>query len=294
MAELIHLPANIGSLTDLRNGFAVTHSLSDLDLLSHESVVALADRLPAGSAEPGLVGIVAEGGLDYEPAAMTDAGPAVRDLDGRDASVYLYNVERDASYGSLINDVLADVSQTLGMSDTDIVHHEGYVFLTGGSATTSAHVDHEYNFLLVVRGHKRVFIADVPSEEGERALEAMHSGGYGSCDAVPASGTMFEIGPGEGVFIPPRGAHYVENGPGPCAALSVVFGTASLQAEARVYRVNAALRRLRMNPTSPGVSPVRDRSKDLLAQALMQVRSRARSIYQSVQGAPIGSPRSTD
>jgi hypothetical protein len=278
MADLIQLPIHIRSLADLQNGFRVRHSLSELALLSPDGVVALADRLPAESAEPGLVGLVAEGGLAYAPNPMTDAGPAVRDLVGKDASVYLYNVEQDDDYGRLIGDVLDEVSHKLAMDDGDIVHHEGYVFLTGGTATTSAHVDHEYNFLLVVRGHKRVFIADVPSPQGERALEAMHSGGYGACAEVPSSGTLFEIGPGEGVFIPPRGAHYVENGPGPCAALSVVFATKELRAEAKVYRTNAFLRRFGLNPRSPGSSPGRDRAKEIIAEGAMRTRRAVRAL----------------
>ena len=293
MADLIHLPAGVSSLSDLGHGFAVTHSLSDHALLSHEGVLALADRLPAGSAEPGLTGLVAAGGLDYEPSDMTDAGPAVRDLAGKDASVYLYNVERDPQYGALITDVLADVSQKLGMNQTAISHHEGYVFLTGGVAITSAHVDHEYNFLLVVRGHKKVFIADVPSPEGERALEAMHSGGHGSCDSVPTKGKVFEIGPGEGVFIPPRGAHYVENGAEPCAALSVVFATSALEAQARVYRVNAALRRRGVRPRSPGEVAWVDGVKSAAALAAMKGRSIGRRLYQSTQGESTGAPTSS-
>jgi hypothetical protein len=278
VADLIHLPTTIRSLADFQNGFAVQHTLAELELLNPAGVQDLADRLPPGSAEPGRSGLVAEGGLGYIRGPMTDAGPAVRALPGKNASVYLYNVEQDPEYGHLIRRILGEVSHKLGMAESDIKTHEGYVFLTGGAATTSVHVDHEYNFLLVVRGHKRVFIADVPSEEGERALESMHSGGYGTCDSIPTSGTMFEIGSGEGVFIPPRAAHYVENGPGPCAALSVVFSTAELEAEAKMYRTNALLRRVGFDPKSPGVSPKFDQGKRLFADVAMTIRRAGRAI----------------
>lgn len=283
MAELIELPPDVHTIDDLVQGFAVTHSLVENDLLSPDGVVALADRLPAESAEPGLVGLVAQGGLDYEATPMLDAGPAVRALAGKPASLYLYNVERDPLFGSLLREILAGVSGRLGMGMDHIVNHEGYVFLTGGPAVTSAHVDHEYNFLLVVRGRKRVFIADVPSAEGERALEALHSGGYGACDGVPSSGSVFEIGPGEGVFIPPRGAHYVENGDEPCAALSVVFATEGLHNEARIYRANALLRRLGLKPSPPGDSAIVDGAKSSFAHAAMAIRRGVRRFRRAAQ-----------
>ncbi|MGI9616561.1 MAG: hypothetical protein ACR2QO_26830 [Acidimicrobiales bacterium] len=276
--KLIDPPLNIQTIDDLEQGFVVTHSVVEHDLLSPDGIVALADRLPGESAEPGLVGLVAEGGLDYEATPMLDAGPAVRQLDGEAASLYLYNVERDPLFGSLLREILTGLTERFGMGAGHIVDHEGYVFLTGGPATTSAHVDHEYNFLLVIRGRKRVFIADVPSVEGERALEALHSGGYGACDAVPDSGTVFEIGPGEGVFIPPRAAHYVENGVEPCAALSVVFATESLRREARIYRVNALLRRLGLKPSPPGTNAMVDAAKSLFAQGVAPIRRGLRRV----------------
>ena len=278
MTNLIHLPSQIRSLSDLHEGFSLSHSLSEHQLLSPAGIQALADRLPAGSAELGLAGLVAEGGLSYEPDDMTDAGPAVRSLAGDDASVYLHNVERDPQFCSLVDDIMAEVSRRLSLGAADIRRREGYLFLTGGTATTFAHVDHEYNFLLVVRGRKRVFIAEVPSEEGELALESMHSGGYGSCASVPTAGSFYEIGPGEGVFIPPRGAHYVENGPGPCAALSVVFGTDELDDQAKIYRANALLRRLGLDPRPPGGSPKVDHAKLVFADVARGARGALRAI----------------
>lgn len=290
-APLIELPPHACTIDDLVQGFAVTHSLVDHDLLTPESVVALADRLPTRSAEPGLVGLLAEGGLDYESAPMLDAGPAVRELEGKAASLYLYNVERDPLFGALLREVLAGVSERLGIPPGHIVDHEGYVFLSGGPAVTSAHVDHEYNFLLVVRGRKRVFVADVPSAEAERALECLHSGGYGACDSIPDAGTVIEIGPGEGVFIPPRSAHYVENSEEPCAALSVVFATEALRNEARIYRANALLRSLGLEPSAPGANAIVDRAKSSFAGGAMALRRWMRTARHAAPGGRVGLSR---
>lgn len=266
---VIRLP----SKTSLDESFMVTHELGSHPLFTVEAVRDLARRLPAGSAEPsptdtsasgdGASGnaLVAAGGLGYEPAPMVDAGPALAALEGRRESLYLHNIERDAQVGSVALDLLGRLYPALGVAPADVTTEEAYLFLTGGPATTSTHVDHELNFLLVLRGHKRVFVADVPSPEAEVALEMMYSGGYGTCAAVPEQGREFEVGPGEGIFIPPRAAHYVVNGDEPCAALSIVFGTAALDRESEIYRANALLRRVGLTPEPPGAGPVRDRMK---------------------------------
>lgn len=254
---MIQLPPHFS----LDQGFEVTHDLAEHPLLSSDAILALADRLPPGSAEPSLFGLVARDGLDYRPPPMVDAGPALAELDGREESLYLYNIERDPEVGPLALGTLRDTYPQLGVDPRAVTKEEAYVFLSGGPSTTSAHVDHELNFLLVLRGRKHVFIADVPSREGELALEALHSGRYGSCASVPASGREFDIGPGQGVFIPPQAAHYVINGDEPCAALSIVFATTALERQSEVYAANAVIRRLGMNPSPPGARPFVDRAK---------------------------------
>ncbi len=258
----------------LDQGFSFSHGLSDHPLLGPDAISALARRLPPKSAEASLFGLVAEGGLDYRPPAMMDAGPAVAALDGRPESVYLYNVETDPVVGPLTRQILASLYPELDIDPVRVTKEEAYVFLSGGPSTTSAHVDHEHNFLILLRGHKRVFIADVPSPEGEHALEALHSGRYGSCAAVPAQGRTFDIGPGEGVYIAPRAAHYVVNGDTPCAALSIVFATSHLERQARVYAANATLRRMGITPTAPEIHPSLDRAKATTMSALRAIKSR--------------------
>ncbi len=114
---------------------------------------------------------------------------------------------------------------------------------------------------------RRDSIAPVGDPEGEIALEALHSGRYGSCDARPTTMRAYELGPGQGIFIPPRSAHFVENGPGPCTALSVVFLHRLTKGEVSVHAWNARLRRMGLTRSHPasrcgatGSSETRSRS----------------------------------
>jgi len=242
--------------------FTVEHSLVGHPLLEWEAIAALAGRLPAGSIEIGGDQSAVVAGLDYERRMLDgDATAAVLALEHQGRSLYFYDVETDPEMAPLVDGLIDSGVSLLGVDRADVMSREGYLFISGGTAVTSAHVDHECNFLLVTSGTKRVWIAPVGDREGEIALEALHSGRYGSCGSKPAGMELYELGPGEGIFIPPRAAHYVENGPGPCTALSVVFQHRMTQAEVPVYAWNARLRRVGLTPTPPGASARRDQLK---------------------------------
>ncbi len=258
--------------------FTVEHSLVGHQLLEWGAIAALAGRLPAGSIEIGGDQSAVVAGLDYQRRLLEgDAEAAVLALENQERSLYFYNVETDAELAPLVKELIDTGRSLLGVDRSDIMSEEGYLFISGGTAVTSAHVDHECNFLLVTSGKKRVWIAPVGDPEGEIALEALHSGRYGSCGSRPAGMQLHELGPGDGIFIPPRAAHYVENGPGPCTALSVVFLHRMTQDEVPVYAWNARLRRLGLTPTAPGLSPRRDRIKrgsyDLVRAVVGRVRA---------------------
>ncbi len=270
---VIHIPTTIDFDGTSTQGFTFTHDLADHPLLSPAGIRALADRLPPGSAEIGGGDLIAEGGLGFEATPRVDPGPALDELEGQARSLFFYNVERDPAMAGLLSQVLADAFGQVGIDPTQVSKEEGYLFLTGGPTITSTHVDHEYNLLLVLRGRKRVFLSEVPTDEAERALEVMHDGGYGTCDRVPERGQEFEVGPGEGIFIPPRSAHYVVNDDEPCAALSVVWGTEELERESAVYWANAQLRRIGLRPGAVGRHPAIDRAKAMAVTSARRVRS---------------------
>jgi hypothetical protein len=204
---------------------------------------------------------------------MVDAAEALDDLEGTARSLYLYHVERDPAMAALISEILAEAYGQTSLDPAQVVKEEGYLFVTGGPTITPVHVDHECNFLLVLRGAKKVFLSEVPSVEAERALEKMYSGGYGTCARVPDRGVLFDVAAGEGIFIPPRSAHYVVNEDEHCAALSVVFSSRSLERESAVYRANAVLRRIGLHPGPVGRHRAADTGKSLAVATARRVRS---------------------
>lgn len=87
------------------------------------------------------------------------------------------------------------------------------------------HIDHEYNFLLQIRGVKSITIFDrgVLSEE---AIERFYRGEHRNLildERRAAEAITFDLGPGHAVHVPVNAPHYVKNG----MAASVSFSITS-------------------------------------------------------------------
>ena len=148
-----------------------------------------------------------------------------------------------------------------------MIAREGYLFLSAAASVTPAHVDHEHNLLLQVRGTKTVIVGSFPNQALEQSvMEGMHSGRYGRTGFPPHASQTFTLLPGTGVYIPPRAVHIVETHDTLSLSLSLVFHTRSLERAARVYAVNAKLRRMGLSPRPPGRSVVADIAKSSVAR----------------------------
>lgn len=259
----------------MRSPFAFTHDLVDDPRLQLDAIIELARRLSPRRLEVSEESADVIAGFDYDQIYRDDdPGEVIRSVAGTARSAFIQNIEADPPYRELVEQIVHAGIGPFGIGPQDIIGYEGYMFVAGGHAVTSAHVDHEYNFLMVLSGLKRVFLAPVGDHQGELALEAMYSGRFGTCGSAPAEMVEFVLGPGQGVFIPPRAAHYVENGAEGGTAISAVFRTEALEAQRSVYRWNAKLRRLGLDPTPPECSAWRDGLK----HGSLQLLSRAQKL----------------
>jgi hypothetical protein len=243
-----------------RSPFAVRHHLVDEPLLQHDAVVALASQLPETDVEmnvrelPNVFDSDDVPDLDRPPAEIA-AG--IEDLGRWMALSY---IEQVPAYRDLVDRVLASVPATPDTSP--VTRREGYIFLSASNSVTPAHVDHEHNFLLQVAGTKKITIGSFDGAlEEQRALEGMHSGHYGRVASLPPGMQTFVMQPGDGVYIPPRAVHMIENQGSTSISLSLVFHTPDLVRAMSVYAFNAKLRKLGLTPRPPGESPAVDQTK---------------------------------
>lgn len=255
-----------------RAPFALRHGLADDSRLATEPVARLAGRLPATSVEMNRSDLDPLHGADGGMALDRSAEEIAREIAALRRWMALKNIEQVPDYRRLVDEGLdaADLGLGLGRAMTA---REGYLFLSAAASVTPAHVDHEHNLLLQVRGTKTVTVGSFPDAERERAvMEGMHSGRYGRTGFPPHAPRTFTLTPGTGVYIPPRAVHMVETHDDLSLSLSLVFHTRDLDRAALVYAVNAKLRRVGLTPRPPGRSRAADAAKASIARSWRAVR----------------------
>jgi len=152
---------------------------------------------------------------------------------------------------------------------------EAAVFVSSPGSVTPYHMDHEINFLLQLRGAQTVsvFNADDAAVLSEEDLEEYFSGpalhrNMRFAEAYQERATVFELCEGQGLHIPTTAPHWVKHGDTVSISFSASFKTRASLARGDVYRMNAVLRQLGVEPLPWNRSPARDRIKHHAYRAL--------------------------
>lgn len=278
MGDLLEMDKAVLQSSFAKEPFPVRHSLSDHPLLTLDALAELADRLPAGSVEhnSGKVSEVLPGG--EAPRIDLPPGQIAREIETNKYWMVLKRIEQDPEYEGLLHDALEDVIGAVAAREGGVVRREGYVFLSSSDSTTPSHFDDEHNWLLQIRGHKEMTVGSFPDERTERnELERYYGGGHRNIDFKPARPRVFEMGPGDGVYVPIHAPHMVHTGKETSISLSITFYTQQSQRIADIWTVNSKLRRLNLSPRPPGERSVADRMKVGAWQGMRKVRRAVRS-----------------
>ena len=165
---------------------AVTHALIDHPLLQIDALVELGKR----QQERKLVRThtaAATAGTSFADAPLlhpNDKGAAATlgDIEKAGAWMSLLNVQADPVYRRLIDDVLDEVKPIVSHRDPGMCYRAGWIFVSSPGAVTPFHMDHEHNFILQIRGAKRLYTWDpfdrvVVSERAQELFHDRHSRG---------------------------------------------------------------------------------------------------------------------
>ena len=253
---------------------AVAHNLGEHPLLSLEALAGLAERLPAEQVEHN-VGAVPEIVEDAEAVQRSALTPAeiVRTIDSNGEWMVLKLIETDPDYKRLLDETLDEVAGHLPASGGPMLQREGFVFLSAPSSVTPSHTDPEHNILLQVRGRKEMTVGEFPdAETRQRELEDHATGGHRNVEWLPVNPQLFDLHPGEAVYVPPHAPHWVRNGEVASVSLSITFRTPGTDRAARVSAMNARLRRIGLSPKPPGDRPAIDAVKAGASRALGKLR----------------------
>jgi hypothetical protein len=260
-----------------RAPFLINHHLAIHPLFSLDRLIELASRLPEEKVKYNGAEISVATGLYKGPRNGLSVKETIRQIEECRSWMVINNAELDAEYRRLLDRCLDEVQLFSEPVDPGMFRREGYVFISSPSSVTPFHMDPEYNFLLQIRGGKRISIWDSRDRSilSEIALEKYFSDTDTQIvfkEEYQQKASIFELTPGTGLHFPVVAPHWVRNGNEVSISFSVTFRTPASERQRIVYCANSALRRRGMTPTPHGVSAFRDFAKFYAFRAQTRIK----------------------
>ena len=175
----------------------------------------------------------------------------------------LLNVQTDAIYRELVDEVLDELRPGSSGSDPGMCYRGGWIFVTSPKAVTPFHIDKEHNFILQMRGTKNLYVWDHRDTEviSEQARDRFHF----VTRAISSSGSdefrsarVFELQPGQGAYMPSTSPHMVENDDDPSITVSFTYYTDATRRNSRLHALHQSMREAGMSPAPVGHARRRD------------------------------------
>jgi hypothetical protein len=265
---------------------ALTHALSDHPLLEIGALVELGKRqqerrLVRTHTADATAGTSFADAPNLHPNTK-GAAATLAEIEQSRAWMSLLNVQADPIYRRLIDEVLDEIRPIIDGRDPGMCYRAGWIFVSSPGAVTPFHLDHEHNFILQIRGKKRLytwdpFDRDVVSERAQELFHDSHSRELVTWrEDFRARARVFDLVPGLGGYMPSTTPHMVENGDEPSITISFTYYTDATRRRELLYRGNARLRRLGLEPTPIGSSPGRDRIKHAVLSGYTLAKNRVR------------------
>ncbi|MEJ7598149.1 MAG: cupin domain-containing protein [Kofleriaceae bacterium] len=241
--------------------FSVRHSLVGHPLFSLERLVELARRMPPEAVEYNAGDLPLTQDPTQTPRTGLSIEETIRRITDARSWMVLKRVEVDPEYRRILYECLDEVRPFApGMRA-----RQGFIFISSPGSVTPYHIDHEYNFLLQIRGTKSISVFD-RSVLGEQEIERFYRGEHRNLvldEQRTSEARTFELAPGDGVHVPVNAPHYVKNGAEASVSFSITFRTPEGDRRSAVYRVNERMRALGVHPRRVGAMPLVDRAKHL-------------------------------
>lgn len=189
-------------------------------------------------------------------------------IESAQAWMQLRDVGSDPQYAALLAEIIEEFREPAERVAPGLSVPRADIFVSSPGATTPFHLDEEHNFLLQIRGEKKLSIADGFDTEvlDHGRLRAYFAG---SGELAPYSERLeqhavhVDLNPGEGVHIPPCHPHWVQNGSDVSISLGILWFSDVTARRRHLYRVNRWLERAGLNPAPPGERRTSDVIKSL-------------------------------
>lgn len=247
---------------------SVQHRLGEHHLLQPDQLIELGRRLEVG----GLVRThsdKATAGTPFNDApSMHPNRRSAEETLGRirDAGAWmsLLNVQTDEVYRKLVDSVIDEVRPHVEKRDPGVCYRGGWIFITSPNAVTPFHIDKEHNFILQVRGTKKLYVWDhrdveVCSEEARDRFHFDHSRELIRWrEDFKQRAQIFHLQPGQGAYMPSTSPHMVENDDNPSITVSFTYYTDATRRNSRLHALHQRLRNAGKTPAPVGTRAARD------------------------------------
>jgi hypothetical protein len=253
------------------------HDLTGHPMFELDALMALAGRMRPTDVEYNRGDLPV--GVDENASIANGLSIAetIRGIEQNGSWMVLKFIEQDAEYGALLDATLDGLTPVVGDVTGDMLKREGFIFISSPCSVTPFHFDPEHNILLQLRGTKSmtIFPADDEAVVAGIEHERYHIGGHRNLpwrDEIAAKGRVFDLTPGEAVYVPVKAPHWVQNGPGVSISLSVTWRSEWSYMEADARGMNSVLRRMGLSAAAPKRFPNRNLAKSVGYRVIRKAR----------------------
>lgn len=239
------------------------HGLVGHPLLTLDAIADLAGELPRAfvSAERGDKPLAA-GAQANSVMQVADVATHIREIASNSSWFTLLQVQQVDRYKLLVEEIVDGLADVSGLRRDDLRRRMGFLFASSPGAITAAHFDIEHSFCMQLAGNRTLgFGRFASNEEREQHVDDYWNGSYGRFATLPEPTAEFEIGPGDGCYIPPYTPHWITNHDKTSLSMTVTFFNDDNEGESLVQVFNTKVRKVGLNPRQYGQAPARDRAK---------------------------------
>lgn len=249
-----------------RRPFLIEHSLCEHPLLQLPRLIELARSLPASSVEYNSGELAINQAAALTPRTGLSIDDTLHQIETCRSWMVLKYIEDDPEYARLLDSCLDPLQAMIEQVSPGMCRRHAFVFVSSPGATTPYHVDFEHNFLLHLRGQKRMTVwngedRSVMSEEERERKVSGDSRNLPYQDDFASKGISFDLQPGMGLQVPLSSPHWVKVGDQVSISLSVTFLSRSGNRRRALHAFNAGLRRRGLRPHEVGTWPLIDSLK---------------------------------
>jgi hypothetical protein len=275
----IEAPLDFAARVRGREPVAFRHGLADEPELSFEAVTRLADELGADSvtSEAAVKPILVPDEAAV-PGRVGQPSRLIADLERSESWLTLLNIEQSPRYRRLVDDELDALATRSGLRPRSWRIRSGFIFTSSPGSVTPAHFDIEHSLLLQLRGNRTLHFGDFTTADARASeIRRYWNGSFGRIADMPIPRGAFEVGPGDGVYIPPYTPHWLINSDAASLSLTLTFFDRSNDRESCVQVFDRRFGRLQPQARPRPASRPADEAKYLLVRVNRGLRSLGRT-----------------